>query len=191
MNIYQRQHSETVFDRLWCCIFLLYWQKARDGLLLVLKVSYHPACVQKKKTRAENVSNDPSRPADARDKRHQWGLAESVSDNCSISRHVSQLVWKSGLRKMWVLKNASNQGRFMMNVIVWVCVGTIVFSLSMWNGCGVWLQQIIELDWGGFFIHLGLTSTPEECLFSLCASYHKTLEIQLQPAVYSSYLFLF
>lgn len=48
-------------------------------------------------THRENVSNDPSRPADARDKRPPWGLAESVSDNCSITRPIGWLVWKSGL----------------------------------------------------------------------------------------------
>lgn len=104
MNIYRRQHSETVFDRLWCCVFLLHSQAARDGLLLVLVVLYIPACVQATKpevwrmrTHRENVSNDPSRPADARDKRPPWGLAESVSDNCSITRPIGWLVCGSGL----------------------------------------------------------------------------------------------
>lgn len=49
----------------------------------------------------ENMfSNDPSRPADTRDKRLQRGLAESVSDNCSITCPIGQLVCKSGLPKM-------------------------------------------------------------------------------------------
>lgn len=56
-------------------------------------------------------------------------------------------------------------------------VGTIGCSLSMWNGCCVWLQQIIVLDLS--ISQLCFTSTPEECMrclfFPFCASYHKTL----------------
>lgn len=48
-------------------------------------------------------SNDHRRPADARDKRPQWGLAESVSGNCSITRPIGQLVGKDVS-----LKNVSN-----------------------------------------------------------------------------------
>lgn len=39
-------------------------------------------------------------PADAVDKRPQWGLAESVLDNCSITCPIVGLVWKSSLRKL-------------------------------------------------------------------------------------------
>lgn len=56
------------------------------------------------KTQGENVCNDPSRPADARDKRPQWGLAESVSDNCAIG----QLVLEKQRVKDVSLKNVSN-----------------------------------------------------------------------------------
>lgn len=37
------------------------------------------------------------RLADAGDKRPQYGFAESVSDNCSITRPIGRLVWKSSL----------------------------------------------------------------------------------------------
>lgn len=74
---------------------------------------------------------------------------------------------------------------------VWLSGGvwTIGCSLSMWNGCGVWLQQIIVLDWS--VSRVGLTSTPEECvcLFffpPLCVSYLKTLEIQSQSAQFGA-----
>lgn len=60
--------------------------------------------VWRKKTHGENVSNDPGRPADAGDKRPQWGLAESVSDNCSITRPVGRLVWRKRLSKRCQLK---------------------------------------------------------------------------------------
>ncbi len=53
----------------------------------------------------------------------------------------------------------------MINVTVWVWVGTIACSLSMWNGCGVCLQQIIVLDWS--ISQPSLTSTPEECAWCL------------------------
>lgn len=49
------------------------------------------------------------------DKRPQWGLADSVSDNCSVGR----LVWNSGLRKLRVMKKCQIRGGFIMNVIFW------------------------------------------------------------------------
>lgn len=46
------------------------------------------------------------------DKRPQWALADSVSDNCSVGR----LVWSSGLRKLRVMKKSQIRGGFIMNV---------------------------------------------------------------------------
>lgn len=67
-------------------------------------------------------------------------------------------------------------------------VGTIGCSLSMWNSCDVWLQQIIELDWS--ISQLCLTSTPEGIYemsaFAPFVPYHKTLEIQLQSTQFTA-----
>lgn len=68
-------------------------------------------------------------------------------------------------------------------------VGTIGCSLSMWNGCGVWLQQIIVLDWS--ISQLGLTSAPEELaemsvFFPFSPQSHQTLETRLQPAWFTA-----
>lgn len=107
MNIYRRQLSETVFDRLWCCVFLLHRQAARDGLLLDLEVLCIPACVQATKPEVWRMRHTekmflmiPAGQLMPGTKRPPWGLGESVSDNCSITRPIGWLVWESGLRRM-------------------------------------------------------------------------------------------
>lgn len=105
MNIYRRKHSEIVFNRCvtfccsdsqgWCpayiwryCSFLLVWR------------------LQREKTWGENLSNDPSQPASGcwGHTPPQSGLIESVSDNCSITCPVGQLVWKEHFMKDVSLK---------------------------------------------------------------------------------------
>lgn len=58
----------------------------------------------------------------------------------------------------------------------------------MWNGRGVWLQQIIVLDWS--ISQLCLTSAPEKYMrLSVCSPFvphHKTLEIHLQSAQFTA-----
>lgn len=112
MNIYQKQHSETVFDRLWGCIFLFtaltdsqaWTSTSSEGdVSSCLCASYKGSGLQEKNKQGENVSNDSSRPADARDKMPLWRLAESVSDNCSITP-VGQRVWESAFVKDVSLK---------------------------------------------------------------------------------------
>lgn len=107
MNIYQRQHSKTVFDRLWCVFAALTdsqgWTPASsEGVVSsCLCAGLQSQRFGRRKHKEKMFLMIPE-PADARDKRPQCGLAESGSDNCSITCPISQLVWKSILSKMSV-----------------------------------------------------------------------------------------
>ena len=85
MNIYQRQRSVTVFDRLWCRIFLFtaltdsqeWTPTSSDGVVSSCLCARYKARGLDRENRRKNSSNDPSWPADVRDKSPQWGLSQS------------------------------------------------------------------------------------------------------------------
>lgn len=128
--------------------------------------------------------NDSSRPAEAGDKRPQWGF-ECVSGNCLLRHHV--LYYRPVSTKMLFVINVIFKKKIKEPIsdgLSWL----VSWFGTLWHHCKsaelFLLQSIIVLDWKSSQTLHRLTG-----LF-LCGSSNKTGTVfNSRATVYSSYLF--